>query len=53
MGGIDTGIVLCNTVIFGIGNSVGQQCSLIPVSLILLNTEIPVLPNMVGVGDPS
>jgi len=26
MGGIDTGIVLCNTVIFGIGNSGSQWC---------------------------
>jgi len=28
VGGIDTGIVLSNTVIFGIGNSVSQRCLL-------------------------
>jgi len=28
MGGIDTGIVLRNTVVFGIGNSVSQRRSL-------------------------
>jgi len=26
MGGIDTGIVLCNTVVLGIGNSGSQRC---------------------------